>query len=301
MLSGLAVWLVGLQTLVGSGAGAVALVQPPAPAEPVRVRRIAGDLRIHENFASKGLGNQRTVAVWLPPQYAREPNQRFPVLMLQDGQNLVDGTRSFIPNQEWRVDEIAQALMEAGLVEPVIIVGVDNAGMARADEYLPTSRVMVEGRAPIGGKVNDYAKFLFGEVLPFVHRTYRTQTAASVTGLGGSSFGGISTLVIGLRNPGRVGRLAVVSPSVWWDDRVVVREVAALKRRSDTRIWLDIGGAESTRAVEDTLALRDALVAKGWRLRRDLACVVEPHAEHNEPAWARRFGEMLLFLYPARR
>jgi len=270
-------------------------------AEPVRVRQITGDLRIHEGFAATGLRNHRTVSVWLPPQYAKEPTRRFPVLVMQDGQNLFDGTRTYIPNQEWRVDETAQALMNAGLVEPVIIVGVDNAGMARADEFLPTTSPGREGQPKVGGKLNAYADFLIKEVLPFVHQSYRTRRDAGSTGLGGSSFGGISTLVIGLRHPEVFSRLAVVSPSVWWDNGVVIREVEALKRRPKSRIWVDIGTRESAEAVRDTGRLRDALVAKGWTSGRDFAYVEESGAGHNEAAWACRFGEILMFLYPARR
>src|SRR5215510_6433979 len=69
---------------------------------------LTGDIRCHKSFHSRILNNDRELVVYLPPGYATETGRRFSVLYLHDGQNLFDGATSFIPGQEWQVDETAQ-------------------------------------------------------------------------------------------------------------------------------------------------------------------------------------------------
>ena len=105
--------------------------------------------------------------------------------------------------------------------------------------------------------------------------------------------------VIGrLRYPAVFSRLAVISPSLWWRNRTILDTVAALPRKAELRIWLDIGTKESIRAVPDSRALRDALIKKGWQLGQDLAYFEADGAEHTESAWADRVAPMLKFLFP---
>src|SRR3984885_14432944 len=118
-------------------------------------------------------------------------------------------------------------------------------------------------------------------------------------GMGGSSLGGLVTLYLGLRYPTVFSRLAVVSPSVWWRNREILKTVAALPQKPELRIWLDIGTKESTRALPDARALRDALIKKGWQLNETLAYFEAEGGEHTESAWAERVAPMLTFLFPA--
>jgi predicted alpha/beta superfamily hydrolase len=135
-------------------------------------------------------------------------------------------------------------------------------------------------------------------VKPFIDSRYRTLPHDS--GLGGSSLGGLLTMYLGLRYPVVFDRLAVMSPSVWWDERRLLADVAAAPGRTRARIWLDIGtdeGRDPAAPVADARMLRDALVAKGWVLGQDLAYTEDPGAKHGEEAWARRFPQALQFLY----
>jgi predicted alpha/beta superfamily hydrolase len=258
---------------------------------PQRPRTVTGDLRIVAKFHSEVLNNDRDIAIWLPPSYEQEPNRRYPVLYMADGQNLFNLETSFLPDQEWRVDEIATALIESGLIEPVIIVGVANGGMERGNEYLPTKVGQTGGRADL------YGRFLVEELKPYIDHTYRTKTRAADTGLAGSSFGGVISMYLGTRYPNVFGKLAVVSPSVWWDNRVLLTYVDKLPRKPNQRIWLDIGTQEGEHSEADAAALRDHLIAKGWRLGRDLAYYRDFGAKHNENAWAGRMDAILMFLF----
>ncbi|HLM54902.1 MAG TPA: alpha/beta hydrolase-fold protein [Pyrinomonadaceae bacterium] len=256
----------------------------------------AGELRRHERFRSRFLEAERDVLVFLPPGYGAEPARRYPALYLHDGQNLFDGETAYIRGRQWRFSETAQALINARSVEPLIVVGIYNTGHARLDEYTPTPCA----RMKAGGKADLYGRLIVEELKPFIDSRYRTLPDASHTGLGGSSLGGLVSLYLGLRHPDTFGRLAVLSPSVWWDNRAIVREVRAMRSRTGARIWLDMGTAESRNATKDARVLRDALVEKGWHLERDLKYHEAHGAGHDEHAWAERVNPLLRFLYPCR-
>lgn len=248
----------------------------------------------HEGFPSRILRNQRDVIVYLPPGYDAEPSRQYPALYLHDGQNLFDGTTSFIPGMDWHVGQTADQCIQEGRVEPLIIVGIYNAGKQRLGEYTPT-------RAPKlgGGRANRYAKFLLQEVSPFVKGNYRVREGAENTGIGGSSLGGLVSLYLGLREPRSFGKIAALSPSVWWNERVILRLAAAAPVQPLPRIWLDIGTREGPRIVDDVERFRDVLLKKGWQADRDLHYERIEGGEHNEAAWAQRVGPFLQFLFPA--
>jgi predicted alpha/beta superfamily hydrolase len=258
---------------------------PPAPAP---------DIRAHRKFHSEFLPTDRDVLVYLPPGYAREASRRYPVLYLHDGQNLFDGETAFVRGQDWRAGQTAEALIEEGVVEPLIIVGIYNAGQRRVEEYTPTA----DARFKVGGKADLYGRLLVEELKPFVDCEYRTLLGASDTGLGGSSLGGLVSLHLGLRYPEVFGKLAVISPSIWWGDRAIIGSVSSLNSKPATRVWLDTGTAESARAASDARDLRDALLAKGWSLDADLSYTEADGARHDEAAWGRRFGDVLRYLFP---
>jgi len=252
-----------------------------------------GDIEIIPGVASAYLEPDRDLIVWLPPGYDTETTRRYPVLYMHDGQNLMDASTSAF-GTEWGVDETAQALVTAGDVAPLIIVGVYNTG-DRIAEYTPTVDAGYGG-----GDADAYGRFLAEEVKPMIDEHYRTDPAADATGLAGSSLGGLVSMYLGLERPETFRRLGVVSPSVWWDDRDIVDRVAALTSKLPLRIWLDIGTAEGDgESVEDTRLLRDALVAEGWVVGQDLGYGEYPGAAHNEAAWAARMDDILRWLYPA--
>jgi len=248
----------------------------------------------HERFLSVHLPDPRDVVVYLPPHYEKDARRRFPVLYLHDGQNLFDGDEAFVKGESWRAGEQADALIVAGRVAPLIIVGIYNAGTERVTEYTPTRTKRLGG-----GKAAAYGQLVVDELKPFVDRTYRTHPDAAHTGMGGSSLGGLVTLDLALRYPHVFSRLALMSPSVWWDRRVILREVRAARPRPNLRIWLDIGLAEGKKAVDDVRLLRAGLVKAGWTDGMDLAYSEHEGARHTEAAWAARFGDVLEWLFPA--
>jgi predicted alpha/beta superfamily hydrolase len=250
--------------------------------------------RKHETFPSRVLKNERDLVVYLPPGYEEQPSRRFPVLYLHDGQNLFDGSTSFVPGMDWRVGQTADHVIGIGTVEPLLIVGIYNLGKHRIREYTPT-RVPKLG----GGRADRYGKFLIEEVKTFIDNEYRTLRDSAHTGLGGSSLGGLVSLYVGLKFPHIFGRLAALSPAVWWNQRVMHKFAAAVPVQPRPHIWLDIGTREGPQILRDVENFRDVLLRKGWRLGRDLHYERVEGAEHNEAAWSQRVGPVLRFIFPA--
>lgn len=287
-----------LIAILGLSALAMAQSEPKAP---TRVHTLTGTIKSHPGFESKILNNQRDILVYLPPNYEKETGRKYPVLYMQDGQNVFDGYTSFAPGEEWRADEAAEALIQANLIEPIIIVAIPNMGAERANEYLPTHWTEDEKKVPaMGGKADLYGHMLTDELMPFINKTYRTKTGPENTGLGGSSLGGILALHLGITRPESFGKLGVFSPSLWWQNHLLIENVKKLPKKLNSKIWVDIGTSEGYHSLEDTLLLKDALEAKGWKPGRDLAVYVDGFAKHNERAWAGRFPAFLMFLYGRR-
>lgn len=230
----------------------------------------------------------RPVTVYLPPGYERGES-RYPVLYMQDGQNLFEPERAFVPGQHWRLNEAADHAISDRKAEPMIIVGVDHAGPGRIDEYTATRD---ESRGA-GGKAAAYAHLLVDELKPLIDARFRTRP--DDTAAGGSSLGALVSLYLGLTRPDVFRRLAAMSPSVWWNGRAILELVDAFDG-ARPRMWLDVGGREGRDAVRDVRVLREHLLQKGWS-DEDLAYREDPRGDHSERAWARRARPMLEFLF----
>lgn len=243
-------------------------------------------------FASTVFGNTRQVTIYLPAGYDEHPELRYPVLYMSDGQNLFEAGRSFIPGQYWRLGEAADTLIGERKTRAMIIVGVDNTGAGRINEYTPSR----DPKHKAGGRAGDYATMLLEELKPLIDETYRTLPDRAGTAVGGSSLGGLLALHLALTHPNAFSAAAVMSPSVWWDNRVILDELDRFTGRRP-RIWLDTGGREGFEALKDVRALRDKLRSKGWG-QGELKYHEDRRADHSERAWAARAPMMLEFLFP---
>jgi len=246
----------------------------------------------HHNFISKFVPYQRDLVIYLPPDYEGS-NCRYPVLYLHDGQNLFDPETAYVRGMDWKVDETAEALIRSGEIEPLIIVGIYNTGTHRIEEYTPT-----RDRKLGGGHAELYGRMLVEELKPFIDARYRTLGDAHNTGLGGSSLGGLATLYLGFTHPEIFGKLAVLSPSVWWDNKAILKIIQKTQPKPRLKIWLSMGTEESKTGVRDANLLDQVLIVKGWREDDDLHYEVIPGAKHEEAAWAERVEPVLRFLFP---
>jgi predicted alpha/beta superfamily hydrolase len=259
-----------------------------------------------QNFRSRFLPGRRDITVWLPEAYLADPTRHFPVFYLHDGQNLIDPRTSFVPGRTWQADATADALTSAGQIESIILVGIANTGVRRMAEYTPT-RDPRRG----GGEGARYGRLLVHELKPLVDLYFRTLPGPENTAIGGSSLGGLISLALALDYPSVFGKAAIMSPSVWWNQRAILNRVSGARPKPNLRIWLDMGTGEGLRHLRDTDLLHRRLLQRGWHEsstpRKDAAAASHPEdlfylrvpgALHDESAWAARFDDVLRFLFP---
>ena len=269
-----------------------------ALSEAIRAVGATGDLRLHE-FRSRIFKNTRFLRVWLPPGYDDDENREchYPVLYLNDGQNLFESSTAF-GGVEWGVDESADRLIREGTIRPLIIVGIDNTGKDRIREYMPhrSMHPML-----LRGQGRRYPDFLIKEVMPFVENTYRIATSPENTGLGGSSLGALIALYTVISRPGVIGRLLLESPSLWASNRQVIKESRAVRIWPE-KIFLAAGTAEAgtperNRTVVDDVRELAAIMRRAVLSESRLRMVIKDGAGHTESAWGERFPEALQFLF----
>ncbi len=261
----------------------------------VRVETIFSDL----------LERERDLYIFLPPGYRRRGSRTYPVLYLQDGQNVF--SREGTWHIRWDADGTAARLIRRRRIEELIIVGVANSEW-RDDEYTPTEDA-TEGA---GGYADLYLRHLVEEVKPFIDENFRVRPFREDTGIGGSSLGGLLALYAAMTYPHYFGKVAALSPSLWWDDQVILKWAAEWEvDPADFRIWLDMGwweadeedgeeeedGREEVDPLLEARALRDILVDKGFRRGRNFRYFEDAEGTHDELAWGRRFGRALTFLF----
>ena len=249
-------------------------------------------LVMHPEFHSRFLAEDRNVILYLPPGYDHEPHRRYPVMYMHDGQNLFDPETSFVRGRTWQIQDHADRLTLAGEVEPLIVVGIYNTPQ-RLEEY-----THARDRRMGGGNADDYGRMLLQELKPFVDERYRTRPEATDTAMGGSSLGGLVSLYLGLQHAESFGKLAVMSPSVWWNHKSILGVVNEYEGPPWPRIWLDVGDSEGKRSHQDADLLYKQLLVNGWKAELNVHYRMVAGGTHDEAAWAARVGDMLRFLFP---
>jgi predicted alpha/beta superfamily hydrolase len=275
---------------------------------------VVGNLQISYDFYSPQLNNRRHILVHLPPSYGKGDG-RYPVIYMQDGQNLFDDHASFAG--EWRVDETMEQLSRQGI--EAIIVGIPNMGAERINEYNPFRNVHHrdghhrDGHHRDGhhrdGRGDLYMAFIAQTLKPAIDRDFRTLPDRMHTGLMGSSMGGLIALYGFFSYPDLFGLAGVMSPSLWFARESILDYVEAAPY-SPGRIYLDAGTREISGAAADyhvwrarsrnyyakVRRLKRILVRKGYRPIHELLHFEERDARHQEAAWARRLPRAFAFL-----
>jgi predicted alpha/beta superfamily hydrolase len=258
-----------------------------------------GNIWFLKDFRSAILKNRRHIWVYLPPGYDRHRELRYPVLYMQDGQNVFNSETAFA-GVDWGADEAAELLIRKKYIQELIIVAVSNTP-ARESEY---THVPDEDR--VGGRLDRYARFLIEELKPFIDRHYRTKPYH--TGIMGSSLGGLSAFYLGWTYPEIFSVVGALSPSFWWADKEIIRRVRKDRRRKGpAKIYLDMGSREDSDADDEPVDISEAvletremflsLLQKGYIYGHDLYYIESVGGGHNESFWGRRVYLALMALY----
>jgi predicted alpha/beta superfamily hydrolase len=239
--------------------------------------------RIHAGTETPGL--DRDLTVYLPPSYARG-ERHYPVLYMQDGQNLFDPQESFAGS--WRVDIAMDQAAARGFEG--IAVGIRHAGEGRLAEYSP-----FDDPETGPGRGREYVEYLADRIKPLVDARFRTIPGRGTTCVAGSSMGGLISLFAFLARPDVFGAVAAMSPSLWYAERAIFEAVKTAPFQPG-RIYLDVGRREGEGTLADARRLRDLLLAKGYRKGDQLRYVEDRAGGHEEASWGQRLRAALPFL-----
>ena len=239
------------------------------------------------DFHIPQLGRDRKVWVYLPPDYETS-NKQYPVIYMQDGQNLFTANGSF--EDEWNVDETMNAMFNQGDYG-AIIVAVENGGWRRLDEYSPWYNDQLEA----GGEGKKYAEFLVRTLKPYVDATYRTLPAREYTCLIGSSMGALISHYVAMEYQHIFSKVAVLSPSFWFSNQAY-QYTSTKGKRADMKYYTIAGQPEGDEMVGGLNKMYDILKSGGFNTN-ELKKVIHPDGTHKEQYWSREFGNAYKWLF----
>jgi predicted alpha/beta superfamily hydrolase len=238
---------------------------------------------LHE-FYSIHLKNERDIIIWLPPSY-QYSERSYPVLYMQDGQNLFDPNTSFI-GRDWKIDEVTSGLIKDKRIEEIIIVGIYNQ-KDRIDEYNYFSE-----------KGKKYANFMIKELKPFIDDKYRTIPASFQTALMGSSMGGLISFQLFWNFPNIFGMAACLSNSFWVNDRHVFEMIKNNRHHfgKKNKLYVDCG-SEEKELIEDFNRMVKILKKINSETEFHFGSYIDQGSFHTENDWANRLHIPLRFLF----
>lgn len=238
------------------------------------------------NFYIPQLNRDRKIWLYLPPDYATS-NKSYPVLYVHDGQNAYDVATSAFG--EWEIDESLNTMFENG-DEGVIVVGIENGGINRLNEYSPWINPNYGG-----GEGDEYMEFIVETLKPYIDENYRTLSDRDHTGLLGSSMGGLISMYGAIEYQEVFSKAGVFSPSFWFTDECYTH-VSNTGKEADMRIYLLAGQQESASMVPDLYAMYNTLYNAGFD-NDELFIVTHPDGQHSEWYWRREFPAAYEWLY----
>lgn len=247
---------------------------------------ITGDVSIIDNFPMPQLKRTRRIWIYLPAGYATSTT-RYPVLYMNDGQNVFDTATSY--SGEWGVDEAMAQMEKDNPALGAIVVAIENGHMDREDEYVPSKHA------------RQYVDFIVQTLKPYIDSHYRTDPGREHTAIGGSSYGATVSLYAGMTRQDVFGMVAAFSNVTNDDNGAMNGIIASAGRRQDMRIYLDIGMLEEAQfpgVVASDQQIHQQLLDLGYSAQH-VRLVQDPLGSHNEAAWRRRFPDAWRGFWPA--
>ncbi|MBF2709227.1 alpha/beta hydrolase [Flavobacterium soyangense] len=242
-------------------------------------------LLISDEFEIPQLNKTRKIWALLPHDYD-STNERYPVMYLQDAQNLFNEEAQY---GNWEIDK-KLAVMSEYKIGKIIIIAIEHAEKDRIKEYNVGKTVLGKGQ----GK--KYIRFVTETLKPFVDSNFRTKKEREYTGIGGSSMGGLVSIFSGLRNPEVYGKLMIFSPSLWVVPKLKID--SELKATDDTKIYLYAGGDESVTMIEHVRNFKKNILASEFvKDKMKISLSINMVGKHNETYWSDEFPKAIEWLF----
>ena len=242
---------------------------------------------LNDSFYITALNRYRKIWLYLPKDY-NTSSKKYPVIYMHDGQNLFDRTTSF--SGEWKVDETLDSLYDKGDYS-CIVVGIDNGGSKRIDEYSPWINAEYGG-----GEGSEYIDFIVAELKPFIDQNYRTKSDPENTAMIGSSMGGLITFYGGIKYQNVFGLLGPLSSSYWFSISAYDFAEAYDFTDASQKIYMIAGGKEGGNQVGDMYFMRKTLYESNFDPSL-IEAIDHPNEGHNETYWAKEFPNVYKWLF----
>lgn len=241
---------------------------------------------ISEEFEIPQLVKTRRIAALLPYNYDKT-DKRYPVLYLQDGQNLFD---DYAPFGSWGVDKKLAILQEKGMGD-VIVISIDHAESDRIEEFTPSMKTKLGV-----GEGKKYVEFLRDTLKPFVDANFRTLSDRKHTGIGGSSMGGLISIYAGLISPEIYDKLMIFSPALWVINKIPFSRFN-YRNPHGARVYLYAGGNESEQMIPNVQRFKDSYLSYSGKSDVDFELAIDVHGIHNEARWGQEFPKAIEWLF----
>lgn len=244
--------------------------------------QVTGELRYHRHVRD-GTMPPRDLVVWLPRFYELRERTTYPVLYLNDGQDLFDPMTA-TEGRDWGVDEALTRMIEEEAIEPMIVVGI-HSGEDRLAEYAP------------GETGEAYMRFIVETVKPLIDRRYRTRPERESTFVGGAAMGGVIAFATAWTYPDVFSASLSLSPAFRLDGRLDTLPWFEARTGDSLRpvfFYLDSGGQGADALLRPGVeAMVDLLQEWGYRPERNFVFVRDFDADHGVAAWGQRFPNAL--------
>lgn len=242
---------------------------------------------LDENFYMPQLDRKRRIWLCLPPDY-NHSDKRYPVIYMQDGQNLFDELTAF--EGEWAVDKTLNAIFQkTGF--GAIVVGIDNGGTYRNREYLPWRYQRYPGE-----EGDLFARFIAQTLKPYIDKQYRTKAGRENTVLFGSSFGALISFYTALKYQHLFGKVGAFSPSFWAAPDKLLDFVEKTGKKQTVKMCFLVGLKEAKLIMDSTQKILKHLRLLGFS-DDELKLIVRYDGEHKEWFWRREFSEAIKWLF----
>lgn len=243
----------------------------------------------------------RTLRILLPDDYG-DSNLKYPVLYLHDGQNCFEDETSF-SGHSWGFSQIIPDLKKRGLIENMIVVGIDNSDL-RLYEYSPwenKNHITRFKDLKVGGLGDIYADFVVNTVKPFMDKNYRTRADYHSSSIAGSSMGAYISCYIAAKYPKVFQHIGVFSLASWFNEDDFLNYIKNANLEHDQRYFISIGSYESSDSktegfnqiyLNNSRNLKKVLLDKKIK---DLYYIETPDT-HHELAWRKLVPNFLIWL-----
>ena len=254
-------------------------------------------VRRDESLFSVALGRLVRLDVVLPPGFSPHAAAPYPVVYLNDGQDLL---RLHLP-------ATLNRLYQHGELRPCLLVAIHAAD--RLQEYGVAARPDYLSR---GSRAGRYTDFMLTELLPYVQQHYHATADPAQAAVAGMSLGGLTAFDLAWHHPEAFQKAGAFSGSFWWRsrsladgytdaDRIMHSLVRARPAQFGQQFWLQTGTADETNdrnhngiidAIEDTLDLMAVLERQGVPSAA-IRYVEMPGGHHHPGTWGGIFPDFL--------